>query len=262
MLATALSVVAMIAWSATAAVAVADMFGDGPRTGRVSRAGLFSAVLFTGAAASAIVSDSGIEGLLGPPGRFAFLALSIGIGALVLVRRLPMRATVALVAPLGAVLLAAYLLAPEHMPEKHDTELFPLLLVHIGLVLVGVGTFALAAAASSLYLVQERQIRRREFGKLFHKLPSLEELDAASFRLVLWGFVVYTVALAFGFAWTAQTEADAANFRVLLALVAWGTFAAVIHTRVTTGWRGRQAAKMTIAACVATFIVLAGYVIR
>ena len=156
-------------------------------------------------------------------------------------------------------MLSAYLVVPN---SAGGPEILPLLMIHIGLVFVGIGTFALAALAAALYLVQERQLRMRRFGSIFQNLPSLEELDAASFRLVGWGFVVYTVALAFGFVWTAHSHAATATGRVALAVIAWGIFAAVIHTRITTGWRGRQAALMTIAGCVATYVVLAGYILR
>jgi ABC-type uncharacterized transport system permease subunit len=169
-----------------------------------------------------------------------------------------MRAANAFVGAFSAVGVSSFLLAPSGPAGATP----PVLAVHIGLVLIGIGTFTLSAVASMLYLVQERQLRNRNFGPLFQKLPSLEELDTASFRLVAWGFVVYTAALVLGFTWIAESHTDMGPSRTGLAIAAWVIFAAVIHTRITTGWRGRQSAIMTIAACIATYVVLIGYVAR
>ncbi len=260
MFATVLAVTAVIAWSATAAVAVADLVGTGTRTDRVAKAGLMLAAGFTIAACLAQVLTHGLEGLVGRGYRLLFLATIISVGALALRRKSALRAVTAFTAPFGALLVASQLFSQHG--ESVELDMMPLLMVHIGLVLVGIGGFALAAFVSTLYLLQERQLRTRNFGPLFHRLPSLEELDTAAFRLVVWGFVSYTAALVLGFMWTAQAHADAGFGRVGLAVVAWGVFAAVIHTRVTTGWRGRQSALMTIVGCIATYVVLAGYMIR
>lgn len=257
MLATSFAIAAVIAWSAGAAVTVADLFGEGARTERVASAASTFGTLMTLGAFIGVVVDQGVGEAVGPANRFLFLATVVGLGALALRRRISMRAANALVSVFGVVAVSAFLLAPARFS---DSPMSPLLSVHVGFVLVGIGTFALSAVASTLYLVQERQLRKRNFGSLFHKLPSLEELDTASFRLVAWGFVVYTAALVLGFVWTAQSGVAAGSARNGLALVAWVIFAGVIHTRITTGWRGRRSAIMIVAGCVATYLVLMGYV--
>jgi ABC-type uncharacterized transport system permease subunit len=49
------------------------------------------------------------------------------------------------------------------------------------------------------------------------------------------------------------------DVRVVLSVLAWVVFAAVIFTRLRTGWRGRQAAWLTILGCIATVVVLGLY---
>ncbi len=258
MLAISLAIVAVIAWSASAAVSVADLFGEGARTEKVARAGIVLGTVFSTAALVAVAIARGPAAIVGPANRWLFLTIVVGVGAIALGRRISMRAGNAFVGVFGAIAVAAFLLAPTGSVGPT----YGVLAIHVGLVLIGIGTFALSAVASTLYLVQERQLRNRNFGPLFQKLPSLEELDTASFRLVAWGFVLYTAALLTGFTWTAQSDADMGPTRTGLAIAAWAIFAAVIHTRITTGWRGRQSAQMTIAGCVATYVVLIGYVAR
>lgn len=259
MLATPVAVCGVVAWSAVAAVATADLVGDGRRTLRVARALSGLAAALTLGAALAVAVVEGPSTLFGAGAAALTLAAFVSVGALALGRRASMRGVNALVGVLGAVLLALFLLAPSSVSGPRDhTE--TLLYTHVGLVLSGVGAFALAAITSILLLVQERQLRARQFGRLFQRLPSLEELDAASFRLVVWGFVAYTTALALGFVWLSRADDGRSPLRAVLAVVAWATFAAVIHTRITMGWRGRRAAWMTIAGCAVAFSVLAGYV--
>ncbi|MFT4704252.1 MAG: ABC-type uncharacterized transport system permease subunit, partial [Bradymonadia bacterium] len=157
-----------------------------------------------------------------------------------------------------ALLLVGSLLQPLR-PSTPEEAQMALVFIHVGLVLIGLGTFALSAVLAGLYLLQERQLKKRQFGALFHRLPSLEELDAASFRLVVLGFVIYTVALIVGFLWLFQTAGTGSIARIGLSLLAWVMFASVIHTRITRGWRGKQSAWMTIGGAVSALLVLAVY---
>ncbi len=257
MLTTILSVLAIIAFSATGALLGSDLLAE-HRTATVGRIGYAISVLLTTALVVSIGVAEGPVALLRGGGLFATVAFLLGAGHAVVLRWFQIRAGGVLVAPLGALLLVASLLAPLR-PGTIEEAQRALILTHVGLVLIGLGVFALAAVLAVLYLIQDRQLRRRQFGALFQRLPSLEELDAAHFRLVVLGFVVYTVALVLGFVWMFEASLDSSTTRVGMALVAWVVFAAVIHTRITSGWRGSQSAWMTVFGCVTTFLVLAGY---
>lgn len=257
MLTTTLSVLAIIAFSATAALFGSDLLAE-HRTSTVGRLGYIISVLLTTALVVAIGVTDGTVALLRGGGLFATLAFFLAAGHAGVLRTFGIRAGGVLVAPLGALLLIASLLAPLR-PGTVEEAQQALILTHVGLVLIGLGVFALAAILAVLYLVQDRQLRLRQFGALFHRLPSLEELDAAHFRLVVLGFVVYTVALLLGFVWMFEASLDSSTTRIGMALVAWVVFAVVIHTRVTSGWRGRQSAWMTVFGCATTLLVLAGY---
>src|SRR5690606_10387874 len=80
--------------------------------------------------------------------------------------------------------------------------------VHISLATVGVAIFALASALAAIYLLEERNLKRKKFDALSFKNPdaSLDALDALSQRLVQAGFLVFTVAVALGIAWVAQRD--------------------------------------------------------
>lgn len=257
MLTVAATVSAVIAFSATSALYGADLASE-RRTGNVGQLGFWTSAALTAVVAVAIGASEGLSALVRGGGLFATLALLTAGGFLAVRRAFKVRVAAALVAPVCGLMLLLSLVLPYQSATVEDAYQ-TLLLTHVGLALLGLGTFALSAVLATLYLVQERQLRQRQFGRLFQRLPSLEELDTASFRLVVLGFVIYTVALLVGFLWFFQVDAGGSSVRIVFAMVAWVAFAAVIHTRITSGWRGRQAAWMTVGGALSSFAVLAGY---
>ncbi len=255
-----LSVACVVAYAAAAAVYLRELLGRDEPSGDPGRGWLIGASMLN-------ASLVGVLPLAAPPGGpsvgagyfAALLALVVSAAFLFVRTRFPVRVAGTLVAPLAALLCGlSALLHPA--AASSDAGRSALLITHIALALVGLGAFVLAALLSLLYLVQERQLRNRSFGRLFRRLPSLDALDAATFVLVAVGFVVYTVAVALGMAQASRLHGTLADARTALALIAWTLFAAVIFTRVRLGWRGRQAAQLTLMGCVATVIVLSMYV--
>ena len=70
---------------------------------------------------------------------------------------------------------------------------------HASMSIVAYGAFALACIAGLMYLLQERQLKRRQLHSVFHHLPPLTDLFAAITRLLWLGFVLYTAGLVSGF---------------------------------------------------------------
>jgi ABC-type uncharacterized transport system permease subunit len=249
---------AVIAYSGTGAVYVTDLFAEKERTPLAARAGFGISLGLTLLAMIAVVIESGINALLTTRNIMAPLSFVIGAGFTLSNLRWPMRGAGAFVAPICALLTALFLV--EQTREAAVVGMDPLIAVHIGLAVIGMSAFVLAAVLSALYLMQERQLRQRTFGRLFQRLPSLNALDSATFHLVSVGFITYTVAILLGVTSAFRGESFGWDFRTAAAVLAWVVFGAVIQTRVTSGWRGRQAAMMTIAGCAMTFLVLGFYV--
>lgn len=249
-----LTVIALVGYSVAAALMFTELYGAARRG---AGAVLVSCVVLNALVVGAVIHADGLTAAVQMGGILATLALVLGAGQLALASRLPVRSSAALVAPTNAVLLALFLVE-QHRVENRVALEGPLLGIHVGLVLLGIGAFVLAASLGILLLLQERQLRRREFGPLFRALPGVGALDAASFQLVVLGFVLYTVGLVLG-AVAHLRASGGLDSRIVLALVAWVLFAAVIQSRVFFGWRGRPAALLTIGGCVATAAVLFFY---
>jgi len=70
--------------------------------------------------------------------------------------------------------------------------------VHMTGALLSYAAFLVACVSGCLFLVQERQLKRKRMGLLFRRLPSLEVLDRVNFLAIGLGFGLLSVGTAFG----------------------------------------------------------------
>ncbi|MFK7990040.1 MAG: inner membrane protein YpjD [Sandaracinaceae bacterium] len=148
------------------------------------------------------------------------------------------------------------------VPEPVRSALLP---VHVAVNVLGLAAFALAFAAALAYVIQERQLRRKQLGGLFQRLPALDVLDGLGFRAVMVGFPLLTVGVVTGTMWAVKINQGGGlglSATQGFALLAWVLFAGVLLLRVAAGWRGRKAAIGTMLGFLCTMVVLVGYVIQ
>ena len=166
----------------------------------------------------------------------------------------------AFVAPAALVILAAARLSPE---GEALPGLSLLGRVHISLATLGVAIFALATALSAFYLIEDRNLKNKRFdGILYRRGIALESLDLLAHRLVVIGFPIFTVSLMLGVIWGAQRASGFDRPEYPLALVTWLSFAGLLVSRTTHGWRGRKAALLTIVGFASALIVFGIYFAR
>lgn len=134
----------------------------------------------------------------------------------------------------------------DQPPGPH--QMTPLLVAHIGIALTGLAVFGVATGVAVAFLLLERQMKEKNFGVLFERLPSLELLDGLNRRLVTWGFIALSLTLVTGLG-VAARYANARAFQgvELTTAVAWLVFAGLLQARVLAGWRGRRVAWLTMA---------------
>jgi len=163
----------------------------------------------------------------------------------------------------SATSLAILAVARLSNPGEAQEGLTALGRIHIMLAVTGVALFAVATVLAVLWLVEERGLKQKKFALTFQANSApLEKLDRFSHRLVLAGFPVFTVAVALGFVWVSQLGRSIDRPEYPFALASWGTFAALIVSRVVYGWRGRRTAILTLAGFAAAVVVLVIYLVR
>lgn len=151
-------------------------------------------------------------------------------------------------APLALVVVIAASLAPS--APATDKALFNnfWLISHIAAVFLGDAALALACGIGILYLLQENAIKSKHHGFFFRRLPSLDRLDAAGYACIATGFALLTVGLITGFAYARAVWGRfwSADPKEIWSLITWLLYAALLHQRLTVGWRGRRSAVMAI----------------
>ena len=122
--------------------------------------------------------------------------------------------------------------------------LFPL---HTTLVVFAYAAFFVAFAASVMYLLQERELKLKTFGAIFHRLPSLSTVDDISLTAASVGFTLLTLGIVTGVVWSSASKGRVWHNDPIeiFALLTWVLYLALIHYRAQ--WRGRKAAWLGIA---------------
>lgn len=126
----------------------------------------------------------------------------------------------------------------------------PWLVIHVSTAIISGGVFLLANCIAGTYLILDRYEQKGSRPNWALKLPTLEELDNLSYRLValvfpLWSFSVIAGAIWAEAAWGRYWGWDP---KETWAFITWVAYAAYLHARVTVGWRGRKAAWLCLFA--------------
>jgi len=141
--------------------------------------------------------------------------------------------------------------------ERMDPVLdSPWFWVHVSSLLFAYASFALAGVLGLTYVLQFKEIKKKQLGYFYTRLPSLQTLDVMNARAVAVGWLFLTLGVAVGAIWTSQARVlapDDPNLRamslddpkVLMALVTWGVYSFAVLSRQTMGWTGRRAAWLS-----------------
>ncbi len=152
----------------------------------------------------------------------------------------------------AAPLAAATLLVSFFLPAAPATAkpIFSSLWLsfHVIAVFLGEAALALACGVGLLYLIQEHAIKTKRPGFFFKRLPSLELLDATGYSCIIAGFTLMTIGLAVGFIYAKSVWGKFWSWdpKEVWSGITWVVYAALLHERLTVGWRGRRAAIFAI----------------
>lgn len=119
---------------------------------------------------------------------------------------------------------------------------------HALLAFASYACFTIAAGVAVMYLIQRYFLKTKRLGALFQKLPSLETMDEINYRCLTVGFPLLTVAIISGSIWSEKAMGSywVWDRKQTWTLIIWLIYAALLHGRITIGWRGKRAAILSI----------------
>jgi cytochrome c-type biogenesis protein CcsB len=147
--------------------------------------------------------------------------------------------------------------------------------IHVVAAISASGIFMVAGVITVLYLLKDRWERtagklsvgpgtaaayeltgRGRRGGLMRWLPAAESLDRMAYRVIAFGFPVWTFAIIAGAIWA---EAAWGRYwgwdpKETWSFITWLIYAGYLHARATAGWRGRKAAMLSLVGFAALMI--------
>ncbi|MSQ49155.1 MAG: cytochrome C biogenesis protein [Betaproteobacteria bacterium] len=162
----------------------------------------------------------------------------------------PVLALAALSAPLPA-------LFPGHIGAAYAVA-FEFRL-HLVLAMLAYSLFTIALLHALLMAALERRLHRKQ-GAQAAVLPPLLTLERLLFRLLGAGFLLLTLTLATGFAFSETLFGRVMRFdhKTVFAVLSWLTFGLLLAGRQLYGWRGRTALRWTLSGFVLLLLAYIG----
>jgi ABC-type transport system involved in cytochrome c biogenesis permease subunit len=125
--------------------------------------------------------------------------------------------------------------------------------VHIPSLLFAYASFALAGVLGITYVLQFKEIKAKDLGFFYERLPSLNVLDEMNLRAVKIGWLFLTVGLVTGGIWASQLgpsgnaggSMSMADPKIFIAVLCWGVYSFELYAQRAIGWRGRRAAWLS-----------------
>jgi cytochrome c-type biogenesis protein CcsB len=131
---------------------------------------------------------------------------------------------------------------------------------HVIFAFLGNAILALTFCFGVMYLIQEHQLKAKKMGAIAKRLPSLNLLDDLSYLSLKFGFPLLTLGIITGAVWAEYAWGRYWNWdpKETWSLITWLLYAALLHQRLTVGWRGRKAAIMAIVGFLAVLFTFLG----
>jgi cytochrome c-type biogenesis protein CcsB len=231
-----------------------------PRSARLGRMFLLIGAILHGAGFVARYLAAGYLPITNLFESLSFFAFSTVCVFLAFELRYNLRVLGTFVAPVAMIfgLLSALLPGEVRpLPPVLDSNWLP---IHALLLFSGYAVFAVAFGAGIMYLLMERELKAKRMGVIFKRLPSLDVLDDINNRCLKIGFPLLTLGIITGSIWAEYAWGSYWSWdpKEVWALVTWFLYAALLHGRMTVGWRGRKAAILAIAGFCAVLFTFLG----
>ncbi|MES1981666.1 MAG: cytochrome c biogenesis protein CcsA [Pseudomonadota bacterium] len=167
----------------------------------------------------------------------------------------PIASLQTLVLPLVAIgVMLPIVFPPGHPHLNHTSVAFD---AHILAAMLVYSLFTIAALHAGLMSIVEKSLHSATLPRVLRTLPPLLTMETFLFRIIGAGFILLTLTLASGIAFSEQVFGKPWEFnhKILFGVISWGVFAALLLGHRFYGWRGRTAVYWTMSGYV--FLLLA-----
>jgi ABC-type transport system involved in cytochrome c biogenesis permease subunit len=169
-------------------------------------------------------------------------------------------------------LLVALQAIPAFNPsieERAEVLQGPLFGIHVSSLLFAYASFALAFVVGITYVLLFKEIKAKDLGFFYARLPSLQVLDRMNQGAIVIGWIFLTVGIIVGGIWAAQVRGGFSagdprvqamslqDPKIFVALLCWLVYSFELFAARRIGWGGRRTAYLS---AVGFLIVLFNFV--
>ena len=152
-------------------------------------------------------------------------------------------------------LLVALQMIPALRPAEAQSPVLqgPLFGIHVSSLLFAYASFALAGVIGITYVLLFKEIKAKQLGFFYARLPSLEVLDRMNQRAIMIGWTFLTLGIIVGAVW-ASTYAGAdprvqamslQDPKIFVSAVCWCIYSFELFAARRIGWGGRRSAYLS-----------------
>ena len=127
----------------------------------------------------------------------------------------------------------------------------PWIELHASVAIFSYGLFALLAVVSVMYMVQQKSLQIKRTGALGAHLPSINQLETASQRLLLVGVIFLTASIVVGSMHWARSPDSVSSVKLWVTIGLWIAYCGLWYLHFRQRLYGKKFAK----ACVALFVL-------
>ena len=128
--------------------------------------------------------------------------------------------------------------------------------VHAALASLAYGAFGLSSAAAIMYLTQERNLKFHKLKAIFSLMPPIQRLEAIVSRLLLAGFVLWTISLVIGGLDLSRLNNSLAfrgDPKIIWSAIVWFLYLGLVLMR----WKFAQGGRRFALGAIGSFVFVA-----
>ena len=124
--------------------------------------------------------------------------------------------------------------------------------LHVVSAIMGYSGFTISAVYGILYLLLYKNIRMKNYGLFFKRLPNLESLEVLSFKSLIIGNVLLTIAIFIGVIWLPSAFPDFSYFdpKLISTGLVWAIYSVGIFLFIKGNWFGKNLIYFSLAGFV------------
>jgi cytochrome c-type biogenesis protein CcsB len=123
---------------------------------------------------------------------------------------------------------------------------------HASVAFLAYASFFITFVSAILYLIQEKELKDKNFRFLYFRLPSLQICDELLRRSLYAGFILMSITIMTGALWAQQAWGRYWSWdpKETASLVTWAIYLLLVNYRLSSAWRGRWASYIGIVGFV------------